>query len=81
MATQICPKCKQDSFTWHLDDELTDLTIWGCHSWFYQAFEDESKEGKCNLCGKGFALHLKDEEKSYWWCPTCESTEVMDRND
>ncbi len=31
MATQICPNCKQDSFTWSIDEDESTLTL----PWFH----------------------------------------------
>lgn len=77
MATQICPKCKNDSFTWRMDDEISDFTIWGCSKCSYQAFENESDERNCSKCGNKTELKLKDDEKEYWWCPICNKTEII----
>jgi len=74
MATQLCPKCKEDAFTWSMDDEITDLTIWGCYSCKYQAFENEKDGRICQNCGMKTETKLKDNEKKYWWCSTCNST-------
>ena len=68
MATQICPNCKKDSFTWSIDEEESPLTYWGCYECNYGAYEDESKERICSNCEKKTESRLKDEEKEYWWC-------------
>ena len=44
MATQKCPKCNQDSFTWFIDEETSSLTIWFCTECNYKAEEDERLE-------------------------------------
>jgi hypothetical protein len=72
MATQICPKCREDSFTWSMDDEISDLTIWGCYKCFYQAFENESEERTCSTCGNKSESKLQEKESEYWWCWTCQ---------
>ena len=77
MATQICPKCKEDAFTWSIDDEITDLTIWNCYNCLYQAFEDETSERICKQCGKKTESKLKDDQKEYWWCSSCNSIEII----
>ena len=77
MATQICPSCKKDSFTWSIDEVETRLTLWGCYQCGYEAFENESDERTCTKCGKGSQLKLKDTEKDYWWCPLCDTTELI----
>lgn len=77
MATQICPKCKEDSFTWSIDEEISDLTIWGCYKCSYQAFEDELDERNCSKCGNKTATRLRDEAKVFWWCSTCNKIEII----
>lgn len=68
MATQICPDCKTDSFTWSIDEENEKLTIWSCYNCNYIAHEDESLERDCKDCNKKSELYMKDGEKLYWWC-------------
>ncbi|WP_348739211.1 hypothetical protein [Tenacibaculum sp. 190524A02b] len=41
MATQVCPKCKENSYTWRIDNEISDLTIWSCYNCYYEEFEKE----------------------------------------
>ncbi len=53
MATQICPNCEKDSFTWILDDEKTNLTIWHCYNCKYEAEEKENSKFK------GEIAHMK----------------------
>jgi len=77
MATQICPNCKKDSFTWSIDEEISELTIWGCYECEYQAFENESKERNCTKCSKKTESRLKDNEKEFWWCSTCNTIEII----
>tara|TARA_R110002073_G_scaffold72537_1_gene177043 strand:- start:705 stop:950 length:246 start_codon:yes stop_codon:yes gene_type:complete len=77
MALHICPNCKKESFSWLIDEEVSELTIWGCNECRYQAFEDESEQRICNKCGKRSELRLKDDEKEYWWCTTCKATELI----
>jgi hypothetical protein len=78
MATQICPNCKEDSFTWSTDenDNGKTITTWGC-SCGYFAYEDESKEKTCDACGKQTKSELEDENKIYWWCSNCNRTELI----
>ena len=75
MATQICPRCKEDAFTWHIDEEESPFTIWACHICNYQAFEDESKERKCAHCGRNTEARLNDGKENYWWCSSCGMSE------
>jgi len=78
MATQICPNCKEDSFTWATDENENGefITTWGC-SCGYFANEDESKEKTCEDCGKRTKCELEDENKIYWWCSSCNRTEII----
>lgn len=77
MATQICPNCKKDSFTWHIDDENSKLTIWGCYQCYYQAFEDESKMTRCENCKNLTKNYMSDSVKKFWWCNNCNSIEII----
>ena len=77
MATQICPNCNEDSFTWSMDDEISNLTMWGCYKCHYQAFENEEYERVCANCHNGSQLQLKDDEKMYWWCSKCNTIEPI----
>lgn len=71
MSTQICPKCKSDSFTWSYDEDRTPTTYWGCGTCGYGALEDESFERTCNTCGTKTEIRLKDDAETYWWCSQC----------
>ena len=73
MATQICPRCNNDSFTWILDEEVSTSTIWHCYSCGYTAYEDESLERICQNCKKLSESRMKDESMEYWWCSNCRS--------
>jgi len=77
MSTQICPKCKSDSFTWFIDDEISELIIWGCYSCGYRAYENEALERICLHCKIKTELYLKDDEKEYWWCPSCNRIQLL----
>lgn len=72
MATHICPNCKKDSFTWYIDDEISELTIWNCHGCNYQAYENESDWQFCSSCNSEIKSKLKDLNKDYWWCFNCK---------
>lgn len=79
MATQICPKCKEDAFTWNMDDKDPKLTIWGCYKCFYEAEENESDERICETCHKKTKTKLKDRKIQYWWCSCCnEITQIKE---
>lgn len=77
MATQICPNCKEYSFTWKIDDEESRLTIWECYHCHYQAFEDESKMKECKNCKKPTRNYISDSEKKFWWCNSCNNIEII----
>ncbi len=78
MATQICPRCKADSFTWIIDEEVT-LTKWSCFKCGYIAYEDESLEKQCSVCMKKINMRLEDTSKKYWWCSNCNKiTEIAE---
>jgi hypothetical protein len=71
MALQICPKCRELSFTWYIDAEQSPLTQWGCQCG-YHAFEDESKIQDCPVCGcKKNYSYMIDNKGKYWWCSHC----------
>ncbi|TPN86844.1 hypothetical protein [Aquimarina algicola] len=77
MAIQLCPKCQNNSFTWFVDDEKLNLTVWGCYQCNYEALENESDERNCRKCGKKSETKLKDKEKEYWWCSSCNNIEII----
>ena len=71
MATQICPNCKEDAFTWFMDEDISPLMIWSCTSCNYNALEDDSKERLCHSCNHKTESLFKDNEKEFWWCSSC----------
>lgn len=76
MALQICPTCKESSFTWSIGEG--DLnTIWTCYKCRYTAYEVESFERVCELCKNKTEIRLKDEVKIYWWCNRCNSVNII----
>ena len=77
MATQICPSCQEDAFTWSIDEEQSDFTIWGCYKCGYHAEEDETKERSCSKCGKPTESKLKDNQKEFWWCSSCNHISII----
>ena len=77
MATLICPNCEENSFNWITDEEISELTIWGCNNCSYEAFENESDVRNCSKCGKKTESRLKDTEKEYWWYSSCSATEII----
>jgi DNA-directed RNA polymerase subunit RPC12/RpoP len=77
MATQICPNCKKDSFTWKLDDKISDYTIWDCYECNYRAYENESQIRECENCKKKTNNLMNDEMRKYWWCNNCNKIEII----
>ncbi len=71
MSLQNCPKCKHESITWSIDEEVSLLTYWGCNNCGYGAEEDESCERLCSSCGAKSEMRFKDEDNEYWWCSNC----------
>ena len=76
MATQICPNCKANAFTWSIDEEDA-LTKWGCHECGYIAWEDETLERVCSNCSRKTEMHLNDSGRAYWWCCSCNEVTVI----
>ncbi len=70
MALQICPKCKENSFTWFINGK-SHLTSWSCFNCDYEAKENEIDECICENCEKRTKTKLKDKETEYWWCYNC----------
>ena len=81
MATQICPHCKKDSFSWSIDDENTQLTYWGCHLCHFGAYENEKEnksfKHKCSVCGKVGQMKLEDDASVYFWCYHCNNSDIL----
>lgn len=81
MAEQICPKCKNETVTWAIDEEESRFTRWHCRSCDFWAEEDESREYDCARCGTLRAsLLLRYREKFYRWCYKCGSFENTDES-
>jgi len=80
MAEHNCPKCSENMFTWFVDDEVSQLTLWYCRNCGYHAKEDESYERKCAKCGKPYEIRLEDEHEIYWWCSGCDSIAMIKQN-
>jgi len=74
MGVQLCPKCQNTSFTWSIDDDISESTIWRCYKCNYEAYENESDERKSSHCNQKTESKLKDNEKEYWWCFTCNAS-------
>ena len=70
MALQICPKCKENSFTWFINGK-THLTSWSCFSCDYEAKQTGNIELICENCEEKSKIKLKDKENEYWWCSNC----------
>lgn len=72
MAAQTCPKCNEKLFLWFLN-EKTNLKSWSCFNCDYEAKENEADECTCENCGETAKKKLKDKEKEYWWCSSCNA--------
>ena len=72
MAEVNCPNCKENYFTWYIDEEESPLTVWYCRNCEYIAYEDEATERECSDCHAKTESELKDNVKKYWWCSTCD---------
>ena len=49
MALKICPKCKENSFTWFISGK-TQLTTWSCFDCDYEAKQTDKDEQVCENC-------------------------------
>ncbi len=76
MSLQNCPKCQNNSFTWKIDEEISQFTIWECTICNYQVFEDESLLTVCDSCKTKTKSYIIDNDKKFWWCSNCNSTEI-----
>jgi hypothetical protein len=63
MAHSKCPQCNDYGFSWYVDADPPNLTLWSCHSCGYSATEDESYEQKCP-CGKVLQIQLHDDPEA-----------------
>jgi Zn finger protein HypA/HybF involved in hydrogenase expression len=70
MGLQRCPKCGSEAFSWSVDKELSQFTLWRCAQCSYGAEEDESKERACESCGGG-DVWLRDGDREYRFCIGC----------
>lgn len=69
MTPQPCPECRAEAFTW--TGETGNLGRWRCHHCLYEAQEEDVKEIRCPRCRHRSLLTLRDEKKTYEWCPLC----------
>lgn len=76
MAAQICPKCKENLFTWFFN-EKSNSKSWSCFNCDYEAKENETDECICENCEKKTKKKLKDKEREYWWCSNCNTTSEL----
>ena len=70
MALEICPKCKENSFTWFINGK-NHLTSWSCFNCDYEAQQTDDKVHVCENCRETLKIQLKDRDKQYWWCSGC----------
>jgi len=73
MAAQKCPKCEENSFLWFFN-EKSNITSWSCYNCDYEAKEISTEELVCQNCNEKTKKKLKDKEKEYWWCSSCNNT-------
>jgi len=71
MAHSKCPHCLDYRFSWYVDAEPPNFTLWHCHKCGYSATEDESYEQKCS-CGASSMIQLADDFGAYRWGSRCE---------
>lgn len=72
MGLQICPKCKERSFTWFIGGKFP-LPTWSCFDCDYEAKEIESDKQTCKNCGEIAKIRLQDKENEYGWCSNCNT--------
>lgn len=80
MASQTCPKCKKDSFSWYIDEEMSTITIWNCSNCDLQIYEDDRDEIKCENCKEITKTFLQNEEEEFWWCCVCNTISEIKQN-
>ena len=77
MAEVNCPNCKENAFTWYIDEEESPFTIWYCRICKYVAYEDETTVRNCSTCDTRTETELKDDLKKYWWCSRCDKITLI----
>ncbi len=78
MALTTYPKCKNDSWSWYIDEEVSEYTIWHCCICGYTAFEDESEETVCPECGQKLDMLLFDDNQKYRYCSQCKRIRIVE---
>ena len=73
MITQICPKCKQDAFTWYVSEVLPHITVWSCNNCPLQIFEEDHDEEVCENCHEKTKTLLRSQEEQFNWCSHCHT--------
>ena len=73
MVTQICPKCRKNSFTWYISEVLSNITVWSCTSCLFQIFEDDNEEAICINCNEKTNTFLQNQEEQFNWCSNCNT--------
>lgn len=72
MGLQICPRCKEKSFTWFIGGKFP-LPTWSCFDCDYEAKQTDNEEQVCENCKETSKIKLKDKEKEYSWCSNCNT--------
>jgi hypothetical protein len=81
MVTQLCPKCKQDAFTWYVSEVLPNITVWSCGACPLQIFEDEQDEEECAHCHEITKTFLQSQEEQFHWCSNCNTVSDYQLNE
>jgi len=72
MTEQYCPICEEKRFNWSIDEEVSSNTLWQCLNCGYKAEENESLESKCDKCATPNLMHMKSDERYFWFCTNCQ---------
>jgi uncharacterized protein YbaR (Trm112 family) len=76
MAAQNCPKCKENSFLWFLN-EKSNVMSWSCYNCDYEAKQIGNDQYICENCEENAKKKLKDKETEYFWCSNCNTTSEL----
>ena len=71
MAVQTCPAGNKKGFTWFVDEDPSDSTLWHCVYCGYAAEEDEAKESYCFKCQNKSNMLLTDKAGQFKFCYQC----------